>query len=223
LRDFRSATFALIIELISTWRLKPPAAAMTATAVADHIEREQPGFKPGGRHVSRTLHAVLRRAGRKIHEWSLRYLPAEGAGILTAAAAGVVAYWSNSATAVVGVAAALGEAIGYYGWLVTSDLMRRHHDDRRGRDRPALDVMLTLRDLVVEFGPAEAVDTLLVRPALYVSLPILLGGELIVNLFYAKLISDAVFYLLAVPGYELRNALFGRSRTQNQRDHLAPH
>src|SRR5688572_1591710 len=91
----------------------------------------------------------------KAREWLARYAPAEAGAILGAllAAAVVGPFGVAAATAYAG---AIGDGIGFYGVLFVRDLRRQ--PPRRGR------VVSTVRGLAMEFGPAELLDTLLVRP-----------------------------------------------------------
>jgi hypothetical protein len=64
-------------------------------------------------------------------------------------------------------------------------------------------VVLVLRDLVLEFGLAEALDTLLVRPALMYAAGRLLSDALL-GVFVGKLAADVIFYFPTIAAYELR-------------------
>ncbi len=88
-----------------------------------------------------------------IRAWTARYLPAECAalvGVLTGTLA-VLPLGIPAATAYGGT---IGEALFFYGFVVLRDV--------RGNPRHSL--LLTLRNLAVEFGPSEVVDTAAVRP-----------------------------------------------------------
>ena len=50
---------------------------------------------------------------------------------------------------------------------------------------------------------AEVADTILLRPLLMYAFAAMLGG-LIPGVIVGKLVSDIVFYALAIPAYELR-------------------
>jgi hypothetical protein len=55
-----------------------------------------------------------------------------------------------------------GENLGYYGTVLTRELRARRA--RNGRLTPAA-VLRTIRNLALEFGGAELLDSLLIRPA----------------------------------------------------------
>jgi ornithine decarboxylase len=94
-------------------------------------------------------------------------------------------------------AGAIGETIGFYAVILVRDL-RGRRGDRAG--------LRTARGLLVEFGPAELVDTFAARPlAMYGGAALVgntLGGVLI-----GKVAADVVFYALAIIGYEMRRSV----------------
>ncbi len=134
--------------------------------------------------------------GHRGGTWLRRYGPAEVAatcGAVIAAAVGARLAGAGGAA----LAGTLGEAVAFYGFVVARELRAER---AAGGGRSALQV---LSDLLVEFGPAEVLDTCAVRPlAMYVG-P-LLTGNLTVGILAGKLAADLLFYALAAVGYELR-------------------
>jgi hypothetical protein len=61
----------------------------------------------------------------------------------------------------------------------------------------------TVRDLLIEFGPAELVDSLLVRPLFMYLMPSLLHN-FTAGILVGKLAADVIFYGLAIGAYELK-------------------
>jgi hypothetical protein len=131
----------------------------------------------------------------RVREWLSRYAPAEAAGI-TGALLAAAAVDSPEAAAVAGT---LGETVGFYTMIFVRDL--------RAGGRPGQ----VVRDMVVEFGPAEVLDTLLVRPAaMYLATRAL--GTATAGIVTGKLAADAVFYTVAIIGYELRRQRVAASK-----------
>jgi hypothetical protein len=63
--------------------------------------------------------------------------------------------------------------------------------------------LVILRDLILEFGFAEALDSLLVRPlALYTSLQWI--SNMAIALLLGKVVADVVFYVPTVVAFEVR-------------------
>jgi hypothetical protein len=103
-------------------------------------------------------------------------------------------------------AGAVGDGVGFYGVLLVRDL-RRQPKGSRGR------VARTLRGLVLEFGPAELLDSFVVRPlAMYLAAKWL--GHATAGALAGKVVADAVFYAVAIAGYELRKHFAGRRHVQ---------
>jgi hypothetical protein len=138
--------------------------------------------------------ATLRHA--RLRFWVQRYLPPELVGTSAALAAAAIAASRGVEEAV--VAAAWAEAIAFYVFVT----VREFRALRRSR-RAAPALLGAVRDVVAEFGVAEAADTMLLRPLLMYSFAAALGG-LIPGVIAGKLISDVAFYGLAIPAYELR-------------------
>ncbi|WP_344166744.1 type III PLP-dependent enzyme [Pilimelia columellifera] len=137
--------------------------------------------------------------------WLLRYLPAELLGTATALASGLLAHAATGSLAVAALAGALGENIGFYGYFAAVEA-RRHLATAAPGPRWRLRLRVaarTARDLVVEFGPAEAADSLLVRPSLMYLGPLLVP-QLAAGLVVGKVGADIVFYLLAAACLALR-------------------
>ncbi len=132
----------------------------------------------------------------RVRFWVHRYLPPELVGTSAALAAAAIAASRGVERAV--VAAAWAEAIAFY-LFVTAREFRVFR--RARRSAPAL--LRAVRDVVAEFGVAEAADTILLRPLLMYAFADALGG-LIPGVIAGKLVSDAAFYGLAIPAYELR-------------------
>ncbi len=144
-----------------------------------------------------------RRWWGKGGEWLRRYLPAEVAGTLAALVGGLLAGVGHPALAALG--GTWGENAGYYGTILARDLRARR--DREGRLTPG-GALRTARNLALEFGGAELLDSFLVRPAAMYAL-IAATGNLPLGLLLGKLAADLVFYLAAIVAYELRKRYVG--------------
>src|SRR5512133_438264 len=92
----------------------------------------------------------------RITTWLQRYLPAELVCTPTALLCAWLAATLTGSTAVAAIAGTWGENLGFYGMMLARELGRRGV-----RALPAI-----LCDLALEFGPAEALDSMVLRPAL---------------------------------------------------------
>jgi hypothetical protein len=147
---------------------------------------------------------------RKGAEWLARYGVAEVAGLCTAIAGAftVRALTGNVVAAAYG--GAMGENLGYYGVMIGREAVR----DRRaahevGRHYGLAGAARTARNLVLEFGVAELLDSTVLRP-----LAMGLGARFFgrgLGVVVGKLAADVTFYVPVICAYELRRYL-GRAR-----------
>jgi O-antigen/teichoic acid export membrane protein len=121
-----------------------------------------------------------------------RYLPAEVVGTVCAVAGAYVAFLVLADRAVAAIVGTMAENVGFYGVMAVVEWRRRR----------ARSVRRTALALFAEFGPAEALDSLLVRPACMYLGPLLTGGIASGSLL-GKLAADGVFYAVAIVGYEI--------------------
>jgi len=141
----------------------------------------------------------LRWRGR-LEVWLRRYLPAE----LLSLPAGFIGGMAGSALfdslAAAAAGATLGEVSGFYCSIIARDL---HANAGLGRLRG---VVVTARNAVLEFGPAEWLDTLVIRPAALMA-ALTITGNLLLGLAIGKLVADALFYAPTVVAFELRTRM----------------
>jgi hypothetical protein len=142
---------------------------------------------------------------RKIREWASRYLPAEIIATVTALIGAFAGHYFSGSLIGAAVGGTIGENVGYYGYFVVLETRRHYagHAQHPQLRRIFLTAVKTLRDLLVEFGPAEALDSLFVRPfCMY------FGPQLVSNftlgILLGKLAADVVFYAFAAAGYEVK-------------------
>ena len=138
------------------------------------------------------------RTPGRVREWIRRYLAAELIGTATAlAATGLVLAWWPHHLVVAAYAAAIGEGVGFYLGFIATRYVREPIAGSSPRR-----LLVIIAACVVEFGPAEIADTVLVRPA-----AMLLGslgtGNVIVGVLVGKVVADVVFYGLAIASYEV--------------------
>lgn len=150
----------------------------------------------------------------RCRDWIRRYGPAEVLALLTAMA-GYAVMRTTGSEAAAAYGAAIGDNVGYYGVLIARQV-RADAGAARGRDERygAAGTTRTVRALALEFGPAEALDATLVRPAL-TALAVASAG-LAVGVLLAKLAADLVFYVPVIATYELTRRAAGRRALQSR-------
>jgi hypothetical protein len=136
-------------------------------------------------------------------EWLRRYGVAEVAGVGTALAASLSVHAATGNDVLAAYGGAIGENVGYYGVIVARDVGRAHRAARAAaRTYGLAGVFRTARDLVLEFGVAEVIDTGFVRPvAMALGMRFVGPGAGVVA---GKLVADVAFYVPVICAYELR-------------------
>ncbi len=132
-------------------------------------------------------------SGGKWREWVGRYAPAEGVAIITTYAGFHLALVLTGSLGLAGYGAAIGENMGFYGWMLVRDW-------RSGSDNFGA----VAKNLLVEFGFAEVLDSFAIRP-LSTVIAVTLFGPL-AGVLVGKLVADLVFYLIAITLYERRKS-----------------
>jgi hypothetical protein len=148
----------------------------------------------------------------KLREWVRRYLPCEIAGTVGELGGAAVAYLATGSLAAAAITATIGASAGYYAAAYVSALRvsYRDHDDRRWPSRVLISNLLALRSVAVEFGPAELIDSVAVRPVAFYLGPLIFDNT-IGGWIFGKLVSDLAFYLIAIVSYERFKALLVRA------------
>ena len=143
----------------------------------------------------------------RVRGWVMRYLPPEVLGTVAAVASAWLAYAVSDSLVVAAVAGTLGESAGYYALVVVRGA-RGHVRSARVQRMPRrtrrmwATTWLTARAVAAEFGPAELVDTVVVRPTLLFAASAALGATP-AGWLAGKLAADAVFYAVAITSFEL--------------------
>jgi hypothetical protein len=203
--------------MLSTISDKPgeASAGVRSTSVT---ARADPGrVRPRGSYSdlapSRHQSGEQFQVARKLVEWLKRYGLPEAAGITTAYAGYLLTHAATASLVAASYGGALGENVGYYGVIVTREL----HGDagtarRTGQPYRWRGVLATFRNLFVEFGLAEFLDSILLRPLAFGLCTHYLGAGL--GVVVGKLIADVTFYVPAIAFYELRKKWFGQKAAE---------
>ncbi len=141
---------------------------------------------------------------RKIIEWIKRYLPAEICAIIGAITGGLTIHFLFTNPYLTALGGTWGENIGYYGKIVYQDLKQRTKQDRK---LSIIGILKTIRNLIVEFGPSEYIDSFIIRPVMMYIFPQIIKNVFI-GLFIGKLVADITFYIPTIISYEFRKKVF---------------
>ena len=160
------------------------------------------------RNVVSHAPAALERVRRACLAWLRIYGGPEIAGLLAAALAfGLVRAVGGPllGSALLGSWAEDIAFVGYFAVRAVRDESRRHRQHHRMKYY-LFTFGLAFSSLLVELGPAEAVDKL-VRPALLYGIPRSLHN-IMAGFILAKLAADIVYYILAYAGRVVRKRYF---------------
>ena len=135
--------------------------------------------------------------------WIKRYGPSELAGIAMALGASWLVHRASGNEIAAAYGASIGEALGFYGSLVIRETIQEaYFAGARRAPYGAFEMMRTWRSLFLEFGPAELLDTGLIRPLTIALCTGVLGWGL--GIVAGKLLADVAFYLPVIWVYERR-------------------
>jgi hypothetical protein len=151
------------------------------------------------------------RIRTKVVEWVRRYLPNELAGWVGELGGAAATYHLTGSYAAAVVAGTIGASVGYYATAYVNGV-RWSYRAQAGRSRPMrllVANVLTIRSIAVEFGPAELIDSIVIRPiALYLG-PFVLGN-MAVGWVVGSIAADIAFYVMAIFSYERFTGLLAR-------------
>jgi hypothetical protein len=154
-----------------------------------------------------------RTARQKLTEWVRRYLPCEIAGTVGELGGAVIAYWLTGSMAAAAIVATIGASVGYYAAAYTTAVrwaVREYRNRPRVRRIVAAN-LFAFRSVAIEFGPAELIDSIAIRPLAYYFGPMIFDN-VAAGWIFGKLISDIGFYALAIFSYErFKGVLAGRT------------
>jgi len=134
---------------------------------------------------------------RKLREWVGRYGVAEVLGTIGALGGAEAAFALSHHPVVAAYGGAMGENLGFYGTMILRTWRHHDHANHRGWTR----LVRVTRALIVEFGPAELLDTGLTRPLAMGLCASVLGRE--AGTLLGKLVGDLFFYVPVIISYEL--------------------
>ncbi|MFA6065110.1 MAG: hypothetical protein WCW44_04965 [archaeon] len=141
---------------------------------------------------------------KKIIEWIKRYAPAEVFAIAGALLGASISLFLTNNPIVSAYGATLGETILYYGFILARDMYISNKEHKKSNLKYTLVSFLkNIRNLLIEFTPAEVLDTLLIRPFCMYLFPLLLGNFYL-GILAGKIAADVVFYIPVIMGYEFR-------------------
>jgi hypothetical protein len=141
---------------------------------------------------------------KKVFEWIKRYLPAEIFAYIGAFGAGFFAKAVFDTPLVVAFFATWAENLFYYGKIVFSEIKILK---QKNLPINLSTIIKLLRNIILEFGVGEYLDSFVFRPLLMYWVP-LQFTNFALGLLIAKISADIIFYIPTIIFYELRKIIF---------------
>ena len=148
----------------------------------------------------------------KIKEWIKRFLPAEIAGSMLAIIASYLTLHSTNNKILAAYAGAIGDTAGFYIVIIVQSSLAQHKQLKSENKRFTFHTFLhVFKNMLIEFGPAEILDSLFLRPFFMYIFPVLLHNYSI-GILAGKVASDIGFYIPVIISHELRVLLSKKSK-----------
>lgn len=141
---------------------------------------------------------------RRAVTWLRRYGPAELIAFAGALAGYALLEAMTASHVAAAYGAALGDNLGYYGFIVAREIRAKVV----GHPHPVRGAIRVCRGLALEFGPAELLDSTIVRPACVAVATGTFGTAL--GVLVAKVAADLVFYVPVITSFELQGRYANR-------------
>ena len=140
----------------------------------------------------------------KIKEWVKRYLLADILStILSMATAWGIMQQSGDRVLAAFVGSVVASIVFYF-TIAFSDVKKSLKKHKFNNKKYKIKSFLVdFRNLIIEFGPAELLDVLAVRPFFMYLIPTLMN-DFLLGTFIGKIIADIVFFIPTIVMYELR-------------------
>ena len=183
-----------------------------------HYARQRPfGHQDfGGMNSCRTVR-------QKLVEWMRRYLPCELAGWAGELGGAAATYWLTGSLALAVIVGTIGSSVGYYATAYINGVRwaYRAQTDLRWPMRVLDANFRALRSIAIEFGPAEAIDSIVIRPLALYAGPFVFGN-VAVGWVVGSVAADIAFYVLAIFSYERFTGLLVRPQRKEVDGELVP-
>jgi len=144
----------------------------------------------------------------KFKEWLKHYFIAELLGTLISLAFAYISFRHSHSYVVAAAAGLVGEGIGFYGYFITKELLTNYNAYRTLSAFTKLKAIIakSSTNLIIEFVPAEIVDSIFIRPFLMFYIPHHIQPYA-VGFLIGKFLADILFYVFAIAGYEFNKRL----------------
>ena len=140
----------------------------------------------------------------KLKEWIKRYGPSQLAAFILAVLGANLGMFLFNNIIIAAYIATWADNFGYYGIILFKDLRNRRKKDKGFK---SVGLLKVIRNLTIEFGPAEYLDSFFLRPFYLTVVPLFIPFYNIA-IIIGTVLADITFYLPTVLGYESRKKIF---------------
>ena len=136
----------------------------------------------------------------KTKDWIKRYGLAEIICTLSVLSSAALTYHFTNSLVLSAIVATIADNVGYYGTIFVQDMIERikHHEKITLGGS-----IIVIRNMFLEFGAGEALDSILIRPLAMYWFPVWIGDHML-GILVGKFAADITFYIPTVISYELR-------------------
>ncbi len=140
---------------------------------------------------------------KKLKEWLKRYWLAEVIGLIMSVVIGNLGLFLFRNKIVAAICATWAENLGYYGTILRKEVAARKKKDKK---HTAKGIFKVLRNIAIEFGPSEYLDSFLIRPFYLATLPYFISNYSLA-LIIGNILANITFYLPTILSYEARKKM----------------
>ncbi|MFA6171126.1 MAG: hypothetical protein WCW77_00765 [Patescibacteria group bacterium] len=141
----------------------------------------------------------------KAREWFKRYWAAELLAAIGAFSCSGLSYLITGDRTFSAYAGVIGENIGFYLFILLRDVFETEKKDRELKLKYGFRGFLrNVKDMIIEFGPAEVLDSLFIRPFCLYIFPVWIGNYGL-GILAGKFAADVTFYIPTIISHELKN------------------
>lgn len=141
---------------------------------------------------------------KKLLEWVYRYIPSLTAAILVAIIFANLTRMLSGSIIVAAIVATWADNIAFYGIIAYRDIKSRKRKDKK---ITIIDLLKVMRNLFVEFGPAEYLDSFILRPFWLSAFPYFISNYSLAILL-GSLAAEVSYFIPTIISYESRKKLF---------------
>ena len=140
----------------------------------------------------------------KLKEWLRRYGPAELYSFIAVLAASKLFLFLTGSIVITAFLSAWVMNFVFYGTIIYSDLMSHKKKKRKITFK---DYLKQARNMLMEFGPSEYLDSFVIRPFFLIFFPYFIKDYLLA-VSAATITADIIYFVPVIVSYELRKKVF---------------